>query len=330
MINSLSRFNFINYIESDFPEMLPDSSFWLVTQSAFSKSKGRFDHQLESITGSLSKLPVEYLIAYYVKYIGFKIMLDAPYWRFFKMADSDREQCMAWIILQGKKFYTKWQERYSERKQLKIIKKFQREVKTNYRRDPFITIINQLSYDATGHHLFSEQVFGEVDFWKIINRSQEQSSGSIDGLYRLVEEEIRKLSLHQIIIFYRLFIINRIRSYKWGIYQAFRIITNYPDEESFDSFRGWLIGHGEAFFKRVLDDSDSLAELEREEVLATLEAYDALEIIPQFIFKERTGIPLWDEQEHRSSIPEENWGLYSVELPKLTAKYGNCTKGDTR
>ncbi len=132
-------------------------------------------------------------------------------------------------------------ESSSERKQFKLTNGYRRKMKTSYGSDPFIAIINQLLLDSSRHHLYAEEVFSEADFWKILNRSLEQNNGDINQLYLLVEKELRKFSLQQIIIFYRLFIRQRIRAYNWGIYQAFRLITGDPDEDSFDSFKDWLI-----------------------------------------------------------------------------------------
>ncbi len=323
MNNSSSRFSFLNYINSDFQKMVPDSSFWAIINASKRKSKGCFELQLKNIAEVLSKRPFEQLIVYYVKYIGFKILIDTPYWYSLKMTDFEKQHCLSWIILQSKRFYTKWREGFSQSKRQSTLMKNYRKMKTDFEGDPFITIINQLFYNETGYYLFDERILSETDFWRIINRSLEQSGGCINQMCRFVENELRKLSLHQIIIFYRLFIKNRILSYKWDLYQAFKLITNYHDEDSFDSFRNWLLGQGETFFKGKLDDPDSLAELKIEELMETLDSYDWLEVLPQFIFKERTGEPLWDEEERKSYLPQQNWAGYEVYLSRLTAKYKN-------
>ncbi|MFI4860069.1 MAG: DUF4240 domain-containing protein [Phycisphaerales bacterium JB063] len=118
-------------------------------------------------------------------------------------------------------------------------------------------------------------------FWKMIEDAKSECDGDPYEQAELLQSALADGSPEDILAFDRHFSELHAASYGWPLWGAAYLINGGCSDDSFDYFRAWLIGQGQAVFEKALADPDSLAELEDleedatdgEDILAA--AYDA-------------------------------------------------------
>ena len=150
------------------------------------------------------------------------------------------------------------------------------------------------------------------EFWAIIERSL--SAGDVEGQVELLLNELRKLSLDEIVSFDFIFRQMHEDAYKWDLWAAAYTIQGGCSDDGFIDFRAWLVTRGKEVFEKALQNSDSLAELGREKLEESEEAEDFFYITAE-AYEEVSGVegtdieddPNWDDVEFKEVPVGEEW-----------------------
>jgi hypothetical protein len=156
----------------------------------------------------------------------------------------------------------------------------------------------------------------DVDgFWAIIARS-DSPTALHEQLAALPEPELADFEVHHQTAYNR--------AYDWGLWGAAYVIAGGCSDDSFDYFRGYLIGLGKDTYEAALADPDSLAE--HEDLDDGEEWEDWVSPVPTVVHA-RTGEYDSVAGDRLPPYPSEPTGEDWEEddlprlLPRLTAKY---------
>lgn len=97
------------------------------------------------------------------------------------------------------------------------------------------------------------------EFWALIARCRADDA---DETARAVEDTLTDMPPAEICSFQGHLQDRMAESYDWRLWGAAYLARGGCSDDSFDYFREWLITQGQATFERILQDPDSLADLE--------------------------------------------------------------------
>ncbi|MTH16498.1 DUF4240 domain-containing protein [Flavobacterium sp. LC2016-01] len=171
----------------------------------------------------------------------------------------------------------------------------------------------------------SEELMQEDLFWKIIQKTKDISGGNFEEQQEELANELRKLTADELILFGNSFRNFRGKANTWELWGAIYIIHGGCSDDSFSDFREWVIAQGKDFYYKVLENPESLAEIETH----LIEEFDweGFGYLPGIIFEELTDQKMpYPFQENHITTGKE-WNEDSDDLkqmfPKLYAKYEN-------
>lgn len=101
----------------------------------------------------------------------------------------------------------------------------------------------------------------EMEFWELIDSTRSAAGGDPDEQAELLVERLTRLDPYAVTCFAQHFESRFNRAYQWDLWAAAWIVLGGVSDDSFDSFRSWLIGQGRQVFEGAAHDADSLAEL---------------------------------------------------------------------
>ncbi|WP_144555454.1 DUF4240 domain-containing protein [Bacillus sp. X1(2014)] len=137
------------------------------------------------------------------------------------------------------------------------------------------------------------------EFWRLIEKSRE-----FDQSEWLTEELARK-GLEEVVDFEFLFLELMNASYQSRLWGAAFVLMGGCSDDTFDYFRGWLIGQGEEIYNKVMKDPEFLAEYINEENLDE-EGYPQNEELLSVGFDAytliKTGKNEWDDDLHNELL----------------------------
>lgn len=110
-------------------------------------------------------------------------------------------------------------------------------------------------------------------FWNIVEQVHHDSRGDMDKKCELLEAELRRLPLDELLSFHRHFDECQDRAYSWELWAAAYIIRGGCSDDSFSDFRATLISMGRETFERALADPQSLADMDYGKEDAYYEGY---------------------------------------------------------
>ena len=155
----------------------------------------------------------------------------------------------------------------------------------------------------------------EAQFWELIHASR-QAGSDCDAQADALQAMLSELSGQEIIEFDEIFFHKCIEAYRWDLWGVAYLINGGCSDDCFEYFRCWLIGQGEAAYKQVLADPQSiLSLLEGDEELdcealmyASGYAYEslageALPVVARDYPDEPVGEP-WEEDDLESRFPK--------------------------
>ena len=122
------------------------------------------------------------------------------------------------------------------------------------------------------------------------------------------------------------------RAYRADLWEAIDIIACGYGDNSFEEFREWLIGQGQAIFEKALSDPDNLADLVSKEMAGTIYEYNMTSILREAyaaITRSDEPIPFLGYPEEFSLIGRhEDYDDDSgyEKFPRITAKFGKCAE----
>ena len=104
----------------------------------------------------------------------------------------------------------------------------------------------------------------ESKFWSIIADAREENDlleGEDDDLYNVLYLTLEELPELEVAEFQQQMLIQYCKAFDYALIgAAYVIIGPQCDEDDQHGFRGWLIAQGEEFFKKTLNNPDSLAD----------------------------------------------------------------------
>ncbi len=98
-------------------------------------------------------------------------------------------------------------------------------------------------------------------FWETIQKSKDGAPEDRNKQLELLKNELHHFDKGELVAFEKIFHELAKKSYTWDLWGVACIIDGCGDD-GFDYFRAWLISNGKDFYNTVLEDPDSIAELD--------------------------------------------------------------------
>jgi hypothetical protein len=124
------------------------------------------------------------------------------------------------------------------------------------------------------------------DFWDIVERVDKAANQGNLAKQELLRQELRRLSLEEVGMFYEHFHDHMIKAYNRELWAAAYIINSGCGDDAFSDFRAWLISMGRKNFETILASPALLIEFDQEPDYFFNEGY---QYIPWEVYKEMTG-----------------------------------------
>ena len=160
-------------------------------------------------------------------------------------------------------------------------------------------------------------------FWNIVEKVHRASDGDMEKKCELLDAELRRLSLDEVLSFHAHFDDCEDRAYSWELWAAAYIIGGGCSDDAFSDFRSTLISMGRKTFERTLADPQSLADIDYDPEIAQFEGY---QYVPTTVETDLGGGKKFMRYHPAPLHPSgKSWDEDKVaELyPKLAEKY-NC------
>lgn len=157
-------------------------------------------------------------------------------------------------------------------------------------------------------------------FWNLIEKIHRDSRGDMDKKCTLLETELRRLPLEEVVSFGAHFDAFHDRAYSWELWAAAYIINGGCSDDSFSDFRSTLISMGRQAYEAALADPESLAAIDYDDGEACYEGFEYAAILMD-MGKGQTfprAQPMPDEPSGTEWDEDELAELY----PKLAEKHG--------
>jgi hypothetical protein len=167
-----------------------------------------------------------------------------------------------------------------------------------------------------------------TEFWKLIDKTREDTGGDAQKQSDLLTEELAKLHEEEIISFDQIFDDLKDRAYIGNLWDAATVIMYGCSDSGFEDFREWLVGRGKEAYENAIKDPETLIDVMEvgEQIFPTLlgpamEAYEKVsgKNMPP-MRRERAqlhGRPTINIDAEESELLAE----ISARCPKLTAKF---------
>ena len=182
---------------------------------------------------------------------------------------------------------------------------------------------NQIQTSKIKDFKVSEDLFDEDKFWEIIQNSKRKANNDYQKQQLELENELRKLSPDEIILFGNRFRFFRGRAYSWELWGAIYLIHGGCGDDSFNDFREWVIGQGKIFYYKTIENPETLVEVETEKIEDI--DWEGLGYVPASVFKDMTGQDMPYPFKENFETTGEEWEEESDDLknmfPKLYEKY---------
>ncbi|MFE5715871.1 DUF4240 domain-containing protein [Streptomyces sp. NPDC056501] len=101
----------------------------------------------------------------------------------------------------------------------------------------------------------------ETEFWEIIDATREAAEGDPEEHADLLVERLTRLDPDSVLDYARHFEARYNRAFLWDLWGAAAVLFDGAGDETFDSFRCWLIGQGREVYEGAVHEPDALAEL---------------------------------------------------------------------
>ncbi len=178
-------------------------------------------------------------------------------------------------------------------------------------------------------------LMNEKEFWSIIEVGKDSQYVEF-----VLDEELKKLSLRNLVMFQAYMNTFRTRAHRLEIERAIYIINGYYSDDNSNFFRAGLIARGEKIFKNAIENPDSLADLDKMIEMTPYFAYIALVIYKEVTGEYSTGKEVLESEwppEYHEAMEGMDFGFFEEinrhsiftdkknmkYLPKLMKKYGN-------
>lgn len=176
----------------------------------------------------------------------------------------------------------------------------------------------------------------ENRFWRIIDTSRERAKDLererhedfIDIHEQTLEEALRELSPQELIDFDERFAALHDLAYRWDLWGAAYWLLGGCGDDGFIDFRACLISLGKSLFYQVLQDPDTLADLEGRPDVPYMQS-EGFQYIASRVYKEKAGREMPQAAAPAGPPPEpvgerfdhDDEALMRARFPKLVAKF---------
>ena len=180
----------------------------------------------------------------------------------------------------------------------------------------------------------------EQEFWTLIEQAK-GPGGEPEHAQRLAQALVQRTP-QEVIAFQLLFEQFRDQAEVGDVWAAGLLLNGgHGTDSGFEYFRYWLIGQGQAVYRRALSDADSLAELadriaDHPDERAEWESYGAA---PYYAYRALTQSDMYDAMPpaERKGFPERTWNwqdytdaVLEQRLPRLWARFGEDKQASDR
>jgi hypothetical protein len=158
-------------------------------------------------------------------------------------------------------------------------------------------------------------------FWNIIEKVHHASGGDMDAKCELLDAELRRLPLDEVLSFHAHFYDCQDRAYSWELWAAAYIIGGGCSDDAFDDFRSTLISMGRQTFELALADPQSLADTNYDAEIAHYKGY---QYVPSTVETDLGGgRQFMRAHPHPTEPSGKSWDEDKVAAlyPKLAEKY---------
>lgn len=100
------------------------------------------------------------------------------------------------------------------------------------------------------------------EYWSTIARARQQAGDRPNRLCDSLRQELENRMPAEVALFAGHFADSMAEADTWELRAAASILRERCTDDDFDAFRSWLISHGQAAFERVLQNVETLVELE--------------------------------------------------------------------
>lgn len=166
------------------------------------------------------------------------------------------------------------------------------------------------------------ETMADEQFWNIIHTSYKRAGGGFEEQQEMLEEELRKVTPQDILLFDNKFRQLRGEAYDWDLWAAAYIIDGGCSDDSFSDFRDWVIAQGKDFYYKTITHPGTLAEVDRERMEGE---WKGIGYVAATVFKEITGMEMPAGFKESLEIKGEEWEEEGDDLrnkfPVLWEKY---------
>jgi len=168
-------------------------------------------------------------------------------------------------------------------------------------------------------HLMSEDAF-----WSIIESTYADADGDYDQQQDNLSIKLSELGLPELIAFDNRFRQLSGNAYRWNLWGAIYIIHGGCGDDSFSDFRGWLICQGKDMYYQVVENPETLVNINQERIETD---WEGASYIAFTLYEKRTGKAMPTDYKENLDIIGEQWSEDGDDLqrlfPLLWKKYGH-------
>jgi hypothetical protein len=117
----------------------------------------------------------------------------------------------------------------------------------------------------------------EDQFWALIAQSRAEARGGGERLAEVLGSRLRQLSAEEILAFGQHWHAVHRRLFRWPIWDAATVLLGWVGDDSFRDVRAWIVSHGRSVVHQVVEDPDSLADLDEDRENAFVESFDGID-----------------------------------------------------
>jgi len=168
----------------------------------------------------------------------------------------------------------------------------------------------------------SNLLLNENKFWEVINETLKKSNGDYELQQEILEKELKKLSLQEIIEFDNRFKELRGKANNWELWGAIYIINGGCGDDSFHYFREWIISQGKEFYYKTIENPKTLIDLK---VDVTEIEWEGISYVASTLFEKITNKEIPSEFIENYEVNGNEWEEEELQniFPELIKKYPN-------
>jgi hypothetical protein len=150
------------------------------------------------------------------------------------------------------------------------------------------------------------------------------SAHETDAQMKALRNELRQLTLDEIVTFQVMFRRYLNEAYTWNLWGAAYVIHGGCSDDGFEYFRRWLVSRGRDAYEGALADADSLAHLDAEPGPDGVWEFEEIYYAAAEVFEEKGGegdVRDYSEPEAGLGGPEPSGKPFEEDMEHLAKRY---------